>query len=74
MYSLQEDYPEFIKISQIGSSWEKRPIELLTLDGYNYMKDSNQKYEKSYAQRKKDKEEFGSSDNMFVELDAESEH
>ena len=49
MYSLQEDYPELINIRSIGQSWQKRPIELLTLDGYKYLKENNQKYEKSYA-------------------------
>jgi hypothetical protein len=66
MYSLQEDYPEMITVKNIGQSWEKRPIELLTLDGYEYMKKNNQKYEKSYAQRKKDKEDYG--DPNYVQL------
>ena len=33
IYSMQEDYPDVVSVSTIGSSWEGRPINLVTIDG-----------------------------------------
>lgn len=33
---LQADYPELIKVDTIGTSWQGRPINLVTLDATHY--------------------------------------
>ena len=71
MYSLQEDYPELVEVKKIGESWEKRPINLLTLDAYEYLKSSSGKYEKELEAKKNAKAAV--DDDSFVELD-EGDH
>ena len=36
MAGLQADYPELIKVDSIGTSWQGRPINLVTLDATKY--------------------------------------
>ena len=34
---MQQDFPEIIKVSSLGQSWEKRSIDLITIDAKDYL-------------------------------------
>lgn len=35
--SMAADYPEIVSLQSIGQSWEQRDINMLKIDGYQYM-------------------------------------
>ena len=87
MTSIEADYPEVIKLSQIGSSWEKRPLTLLTLDAYDYLKSGSNKLNKQPKSQKESMiqdimdESFlqttdfsGLADQLLSSVDSEAEH
>jgi hypothetical protein len=43
IYSIQDDYPDIVKVSSIGTSWEDRQIPLVTIDGYDYLASGSDK-------------------------------
>jgi hypothetical protein len=42
---MQEDYPDVVSVSSIGSSWEGRDINLVTIDGLKRITEINSKKE-----------------------------
>lgn len=45
IYSMQEDYPDVVSVSSIGTSWEGRDINLITIDGLKRISEINSKKE-----------------------------
>lgn len=45
IYSMQEDYPDVVSVSSIGTSWEGRDINLITIDGLKRITEINSKKE-----------------------------
>ena len=41
IWSMQEDYPDIVKVSAIGKTWQDRDIPLVTIDGYDYLMSGN---------------------------------
>ena len=41
IYSMQEDYPDVVSVASIGTSWEGRDINLITIDGLKRVLDIN---------------------------------